>query len=67
MKISSLKEIYNLDQVVFYEGRLFERLPVKRGFGILKYRVIISPDYYDYVVSPALRKRLDRLFKRLEK
>lgn len=65
MLISSLAKMYHMKNVIFFEGKLYERLsPHMYRY---KYRVILSQDDYDYVANPALRKRLDRRFKAEEK
>lgn len=67
MILSRLRHTFDLTQTIFYEGRLYEKLTSFPGQPKYKYRVILAMDDYDYVVLPALRKRLDRAFKRASK
>ena len=73
MFIRRLKFLFNIDEVIYFEGKLYERLygSEQKRLSLknfpYKYRVILAEDDYDYVVIPALRKRLDRAFKRASK
>lgn len=70
MRISRLSRLFDLDQVVLFEGKLVERLYRTNGRckgPKHKYRFILNEDDYDYVVIPAERKRLDRIFRQLDK
>lgn len=70
MRLSRLARLYDLDQIILFEGKLVERLYRTNGRcegPKPKYRVILSEDDYDYVVIPKIRKRLDRIFKQLDK
>lgn len=65
IKISELEPMCDLNEMIYFEGKLYERLsnnPTRH-----KYRVILAEDDYDYVEIPALRKRLNRAFKRSDK
>lgn len=62
--VRNLRDVFNLNRVIFYEGQLYEKLSRVSGGPRFKYRVILSEDHYDYVVEPKIRKRLDRAFKR---
>lgn len=67
MRISQLKRIFDLDQMILFEGKLYERLEKVSGGPKHRYRVVLSDDDYDYVSEPALRKRLDQAFKKSDK
>lgn len=67
MRIANLNHVFDFNQLMLFEGRLYERLERVAGGPKHKYRVILSDDDYDYVSEPALRKRLDRAFKRTDK
>jgi hypothetical protein len=61
--------VFHLKHVIFYQGRLYERLPKSwrprsnsHGF-----RVILNSDDYDYVTDRNLRRRLERAFKACSK
>lgn len=72
IRISDLNRLFDLSETVYYRSYLYERLYTNRAdrlknCPIHKYRVIFSDDDYDYVTEVALKKRLDRVFARLDK
>ena len=71
MRLNQLSKLFDLNETVYFEGKLYERLyyDVKsrsKDGPKHKYRVVINSDDYDYVVEPALRKRLDRVFNKTD-
>ena len=58
--------LFDPNQIIFFEGKLYERLPRVKGGPRNKYRILLAVDDYDYVFEPRLRKRLDRAFRRNE-
>ena len=70
MRLDKLEPVFDLTEVIFYGGHLYEGL-YKTGskphplMGVrYKYRQILAEDDYDYVQSQPLRKKLDRAFNR---
>lgn len=71
MRLNQLSKLFDLNEMVYFEGKLYERLyyDVKsrsKDGPKHKYRVVINSDDYDYVAEPALRKRLDRVFNKTD-
>lgn len=72
IKLKHLSYLYDSNQVILFESKLYERL-IKRATDKKlkpprhKYRVILAYDDYDYVCDRNLKRRLDRAFAKQDK